>query len=124
MLTKEKLVEAIKNDWFSSEEELVDYIFRNIKEPVFFSEDDKDKLCPICGYSFDKNCQCLFNGTAHPDRAIRRRVVLDHLYLFSPEQVRHIIDLERHWQTSYSDIKASYILDTLEEKYSIRNAEI
>lgn len=76
------------------------------------------ELCPICGYELSKNCQCLFGGTAHPDRSLRRKVVLDHLYLFSPKQIQHIIDLQRHWQTSYSDERKTIILDALKEKYS------
>ena len=50
------------------------------------------ELCPICGYELSKNCQCLFGGTAHPDRNLRREVILDHLYLFSPKQIQHIIE--------------------------------
>lgn len=60
--------------------------------------------CPICGYEL-KDCQCLFSGSAHPDRSIREEVVYDHLYLFTPKQIQHLIDLQRYWQLSYSDDK-------------------
>ena len=56
--------------------------------------------CPICGYDLD-NCQCLFGGSAHPDRSVREEVVKDHLYLLSPEQLTHLIELQRYWQVSY-----------------------
>ena len=81
------------------------------------NEIEDAELCPICGYELSKHCQCLFGGTAHPDRSLRRKVVLDHLYLFSPKQIQHIIDLQRYWQTSYSDERKTIILDALKEKY-------
>ena len=63
---------------------------------------EKYEKCPICGYKFNE-CQCLFSGSTHPDRYVPTRVVLDHLYLFSPRQIQHLIKLQKHWQTSYSD---------------------
>lgn len=62
---------------------------------------EKDK-CPICGCEME-HCQCLFSGSAHPDRWNARRVVLDHLYLLSPAQLKHVAWLEEQWQTDYSD---------------------
>lgn len=56
--------------------------------------------CPICEY---ESCQCIYAGNAHPDRYKRRQVVLDHLYLLSDEEIRHIQWLQAHWQTSYED---------------------
>lgn len=58
--------------------------------------------CPICDYPFDM-CQCCFGGSAHPDRSKRQSVVQDHLYLLTPRQLAHLIDLQHHWQTSYDD---------------------
>ena len=52
-------------------------------------------LCPICGYELN-SCQCLFAGSAHPDRDKERDVVQDHLYLLSDEQLLHLIKLQRH----------------------------
>lgn len=69
--------------------------------------------CPICGYEL-KHCQCRYGGSAHPDRNIERQVVLDHLYLFSKRQLKHIIELERYWQTSYGDNRRTEILAKLE----------
>ena len=58
--------------------------------------------CPICEYEMQE-CQCIFGGNAHPDRANRCKVVKDHLYLLSPKQIGHLIALEEWWQTSYTD---------------------
>lgn len=64
--------------------------------------------CPICDYKFNM-CQCRFGGNAHPDRSKRITVVTDHLYLLSPSQLMHLIDLQRHWQISYDDPEKMYI---------------
>lgn len=66
--------------------------------------------CPICGYPIN-HCQCLFGGSTHPDRDIKRIVVLDHLYLLSEEQLQHVIKLEKHWCISYSDAEKTIILE-------------
>lgn len=56
--------------------------------------------CPICGYEL-KMCQCRFGRHGHPDRSKNRDVVLDHLYLLTPAQLDHVIQLQRGFQTSY-----------------------
>lgn len=58
--------------------------------------------CPICEYELSE-CQCIFSGSAHPDRAIRARIVKDHLYMLSPKQIGHLVALEEWWSTSYGD---------------------
>lgn len=73
--------------------------------------------CPICNYEFGY-CQCPFGGSAHPDRSKRREVVFDHLYLFSPSQIEHIIGLEKRLQVSYGDEERTKILNELEAEYS------
>lgn len=55
--------------------------------------------CPICEYDF-KHCQCIFSGSAHPDRSIRKRAVLDHLQYLYDEQIDHLKRLETWWDTS------------------------
>lgn len=72
--------------------------------------------CPICDYEI-VHCQCRFGGSAHPNRSKRIEVVFDHLYLFSEEQINHLIDLERHWQTSYSDNERTQIRSMLMAEY-------
>lgn len=58
--------------------------------------------CPICEYEMHE-CQCIFSGSAHPDKSRRIRIVKDHLELLSQKQVGHLIQLEEWWQTSYGD---------------------
>lgn len=72
--------------------------------------------CPICNYEIN-HCQCTFAGSAHPDRSKRRQVVLHHLYLFSTEQIKHILELERYWQISYGDDERETIRKELEKEY-------
>jgi hypothetical protein len=50
-----------------------------------------------------QHCQCIFSGSAHPDRSVRIRVVKDHMHLLSLKQVAHVIALESWWRTSYGD---------------------
>lgn len=75
-------------------------------------EADANFICPICEYKIS-DCQCRFSGSAHPDRSKRRQVVLDHLYLFSSEQIQHIIELEKWWCTSYGDEERTRILQEI-----------
>lgn len=77
-------------------------------------------VCPICEYKISQ-CQCRFGGSAHPDRSKRIDVVLDHLYLFSPEQIKHVIDLEKWWRISYGDEGRTQILEELEKDYAHEN---
>ena len=70
--------------------------------------------CPICEYDM-AHCQCIFYGSAHPDREIRKRIVKDHLELLSPKQVGHIIALENYWNTDYGDPKYREELKKLKE---------
>ena len=71
-----------------------------------------NEKCPICEYTIS-GCQCLYSGSAHPDRHDKKRVVIDHLYLLSPTQVQHVISLEKHWQISYADEILNAILKKL-----------
>ena len=73
--------------------------------------------CPICRYDIC-HCQCRFCGSAHPDRSKRRTVVLDHLYLFSEEQINHIVNLEKSWQVSYGDAELNETLKELKKEAS------
>ena len=68
------------------------------------------KNCPICDYSFDM-CQCRFAGNAHPDRSKRARVVADHIYLLSDEQIEHLKQVQKWWSISYGDEEMNQILD-------------
>lgn len=65
---------------------------------------NENVICPICEYPVDK-CQCMFDGDAHPDRSKKNEVVRQHLYFFTPEQQRHVIDLEKRMRISYGDAR-------------------
>ncbi|MBS6883913.1 MAG: hypothetical protein KH195_11740 [Clostridiaceae bacterium] len=80
-------------------------------------EANMKEKCPICDYDIE-HCQCRFGGSAHPDWSKRRAVAKDHLYLFSDKQVRHIIELERYWRTSYLDEEKEKIREELEREYN------
>lgn len=80
-------------------------------------EANMKEKCPICAYDIE-HCQCCFGGSAHPDRSKREAVVRDHLYLFSDEQVQHIIELERYWRISYLDEEKEKIREELEREYN------
>lgn len=73
------------------------------------------QICPICNYSIS-GCQCRFVGSTHPDREKEREVVLDHLYLLSNEQLKHVIQLEKWWQISYGDEYRSKLLNQLKKE--------
>lgn len=63
---------------------------------------NENVFCPICEYPVDQ-CQCMFDGDAHPDRSKKAEVTRQHLYFFTPEQQRHVIDLEKRMNISYGD---------------------
>ena len=71
--------------------------------------------CPICGYAFNE-CQCRFGGSAHPDRSKRARVVADHIYLLTGEQIEHLKKVQRWWEISYGDEEMSEILLELQNQ--------
>ena len=73
------------------------------------------KNCPICDYPFDM-CQCRFSGNAHPDRSKRERVVADHIYLLSDEQIEHLKQVQKWWNTVYDDEEMNQILAELESE--------
>jgi hypothetical protein len=70
-------------------------------------------ICPICGYKFGY-CQCRYCGSCHPDRSKRRKVVQDHLYLLSNEQIEHLKKVQAFWRTSYADEELNEILKELQ----------
>lgn len=76
--------------------------------------------CPICGYRL-KECQCLYSGSCHPDRSKREGVVLHNLYLLSPEQLKHIISIQKAQRGSYEDIEKNQILTELKNPTLIVN---
>lgn len=92
------------------------------KKRAEVAEHDKndDEYCPICGYKISQ-CQCVFGGSAHPDRSKRKDVVKDHLYLLSPTQLKHLIELEEFWRTSYGDDEKNAIYEDLKRASRARD---
>ena len=72
--------------------------------------------CPICNYTIEE-CQCLYSGSAHPDRHKREEVVFDHLYLFSEKQIKHLQKVQAFWSTGYADKEKRKILRELINEY-------
>lgn len=102
--------EVVEDDTLTLGKAIEKYL--KIKEEANMKE-----KCPICDYDIE-HCQCCFGGSAHPDRSKREAVVRDHLYLFSDEQVKHIIELERYWRISYLDEEKEKIREELEREYN------
>lgn len=71
--------------------------------------------CPICKYVFE-DCQCRFGGKGHPDRYKRAKVVAEHIYLLTDEQIEHIKKVQEWWHTSYDDDEFMEILKELENE--------
>ena len=94
-----------------------DEVYKTVKEILNEEGIMKQKkvICPICSYEVGY-CQCRFGGTAHPNRSKKREVVLDHLYLFSEEQIRHIASVEKQLQISYADDERKQILKDIEKR--------
>ena len=63
-------------------------------------------------------CQCRYGGSCHPDRSKRREVVLDHLYMFSQEQIKHIANIQRRCPISYPDEERENIRKELSDEYT------
>lgn len=96
--------------WSDAEPVNIDLALAQIAEME--SKTETNEKCPICEYEIS-GCQCIYSGSAHPDRNDKRRVVFDHLYLLSPMQLQHVISLEKHWQISYADADLNAILKKL-----------
>lgn len=71
--------------------------------------------CPICDYPFNM-CQCEFSGSAHPDIGKRARVVTDHIYLLSDEQIEHLKKVQKVCKIVYVDTEMEEILTELEKE--------
>ena len=74
------------------------------------------EICPICKYKIE-HCQCIFGGSAHPDRSKIQQVVKDHLYLLSDKQLRHLVSLEEYWQICYMDEEMNDMVEELKQEH-------
>ena len=50
-----------------------------------------------------------------PSGSPEQRVVFDHLHLLHPNQVQHVIDLQRSLRISYEDLEMEYIRNEIEK---------
>lgn len=82
----------------------------------------KKELCPVCKYELE-TCQCLYSGSAHPDRHKRYEVVIDNLYLLTETQLQHIIFLQQFWRASYSDDEKDKILQELKDNFKFNKID-
>jgi hypothetical protein len=69
-------------------------------------------------------CQCRFGGNAHPDRSKRARVVADHIYLLSEEQIEHLKQVQEWWHKVYADEEMKQILVELVAESEERNEPV
>ncbi len=79
-------------------------------------EDEWFVKCPVCGYKIS-DCQCLFGGSAHPNRWKRIQVIKDHLYLLNSVELHHFIWLESMLEISYEDPEMTNILNELKGEH-------
>ncbi len=71
--------------------------------------------CPICNYCFEM-CQCKYGGKTHPDNSKKARVVADHIYLLSDEQIEHLKQVQKCWNISYDDEEMNQFFAKLENE--------
>ena len=91
----------------------MNYAKQQIKQNIIRDKQfEKGEICPVCQWAF-VSCQCRFSGSAHPNRDLERKVVLDHLYLLSKKQLKHLIQLQKEECVSSSDDKYNKIFEKL-----------
>ena len=117
-------------------EALMPISYRSRTKSIFLerlkSNKKSDSECPICGWEI-KDCFCKQDISPHStitddfsdtfadyeNHYLNRALVaVDHLYLFTPKQQEHIINLERQWDLVYSDHEQQEILNHLKSIYS------
>ena len=69
-------------------------------------------FCPLCG-KFDRYCKCKSDGLNVRQRKALE-VASEHLYLLTPEELQHLIDIQKRQRVSYSDPTKQRILQGME----------
>ena len=69
-------------------------------------------ICPVC-QRFDEYCRCASESlTARTRKSLG--VVSEHLYLLKPEELEHVIKIQKAQRVKYSDQQKMSILYALE----------
>lgn len=81
-------------------------------------DNPEDDVCPVCGRNLDLElCECFGRTLVSKDsRYDRLMVIMDHLYLCSPRQQQHIIQLQKFLSISYRDEEMNNILKNIQKK--------
>lgn len=61
-----------------------------------------EERCPICDMPL-RYCECANKSILSEEEQRCLQVALEHLYLLSTEQIRHLIEIERVWEIGYTD---------------------
>lgn len=78
-----------------------------------------DNRCPLC-HSLFVDCYCRYDIPKNANRD-DVRIIMDHLYMLDPNELQHIIKLEKLWELFYCDSELNDILGIMEAKYRAAN---
>lgn len=67
-----------------------------------------EERCPICNMPL-RYCECANKSELSEDEEAAFQVALEHLYLLSEEQIRHLIEIERVWEIGYTDNREMFV---------------
>lgn len=78
-----------------------------------------DNRCPLC-HSLFIDCLCRYDipKKANMDDV---HIIMDHLYMLDPNELQHIIKLEKLWELFYCNPELNDILGVMEAKYRAAN---
>lgn len=69
-------------------------------------------ICPVC-HKYEAYCRCLNEGmTAKRRKALE--VASEHLYLLRPDEMEHLVQIQKKHRVGYSDVQRSNLLAMLE----------
>lgn len=81
-----------------------------------------EERCPICNMPL-RYCECANKSILSEEEQRCLQVALEHLYLLSTEQMRHLIEIERVWEIGYTDNRED-IVERLKEQAEERERDI
>lgn len=77
-----------------------------------------EERCPICDMPL-RYCECANKSVLSEDEEAAFQVALEHLYLLSEAQRKHLIEIERVWEIGYTDRRED-VVERLKEQ-ALRN---